>query len=284
MKVFFLFFALLLTAQCGFAQSTEGLASYYANRFHKKKTSTGETHDKDGFMAASKEYDYGTILEVTNIVSGESVNVRVNDCGPHHPDRVLDLSRAAAARIGIVKAGVAMVRIRVVEESQAGPTCNRGAWSRALKAKGKPVPTLATKKKKQPEVVAGAVPPPPPTVDPEKNAGKRLPTTAPASAPSAAPAAVPAPAKVESGAQVKGDVASDELLFGVQVGAFGNADNALRLSQQLTAEGFENVRVVKVGKISRVFAGLFYFPNQAEEYKKALREKGHPGATVRRLQ
>ena len=289
---------LFLTAQAGFGQSTEGLASYYADRFHKKPTSTGETHDKDGFMAASKEYPYGTILEVTNAVSGEQVRVRVNDCGPHHPDRVLDLSRAAARRIGIVKAGVAMVKIRVVEESFAGPTCHRKAWARALKAKGEPVPTLKTeqgKPAKAAPATAGTVPPPAPTVDPEKNAnraptgpttpqtysGTQLPTPAPTTAPAAPPAA---PKVLTSVAQAKGAEGTDEMLFGVQVGAFGKADNAQRLSERLVEEGFENVRVVRIGQVSRVFAGLFYFPNQAEEYKAALRERGHAGATVRRVQ
>ena len=256
------------------AQSTEGLASYYADRYHNKSTSTGEKYDKDGFMAASKEYPYGTILEVTNAVSGEQVRVRVNDCGPHHPDRVLDLSRAAARKIGVVRAGVALVKIRVVSLGTEGPTCHRSAWKKAQRRAAGRVAGATT-----------AVRPPSPTVDPKKNAGKRpakIPAPAPAPQTYARDTTPPAPPPAPSN-QVA-SAPADEMLFGVQVGAFGKDANARAMAEKLAAEGFENVRAVRVGKVTRVFAGQFYFPNEAEGYKQELRKRGYRDATVRRVQ
>ncbi|WP_071596744.1 septal ring lytic transglycosylase RlpA family protein [Neolewinella persica] len=130
------------------AQKLEGIASFYADRFDGKKTSTGEVFRQSGYSAASKELPWGTIVEVTNLSNGKTTQVRVNDCGPHAKDRIIDLSRAAANDLGFVKAGEAKVRLRVLKTSDAGPNCSRGAWAKKLKAQGK------------------AVPPPPPPWDP----------------------------------------------------------------------------------------------------------------------
>ncbi len=109
---------------------TRGMASYYPDRLNGRPTSTGETYDRAKFTAASKLYTYGTRLEVTNIVNGAKTQVLVNDCGPHSADRIIDLSRAAADRIGLVQAGSAAVEIRVLEQGTKGPTCNRSAWAK----------------------------------------------------------------------------------------------------------------------------------------------------------
>ena len=120
-----------------------GKASYYGDRFNGRQTSTGETYDHRLRTAASKDFPYGTILEVTNIVSGEKVEVKVNDCGPHSPDRIIDLSRAAAAKIGVIQAGIAVVQLRVISLGVDGPTCNRAAWSRERTAAKEKAATLS---------------------------------------------------------------------------------------------------------------------------------------------
>ena len=124
---------LLPLLQCSAtAQETTGMASFYADRFDGRPTSTGETYDKTAYTAASKDYPYNTRLEVTNVTNGERVEVRVNDCGPHHPDRIVDLSRAAAAQIGLLRSGTARVRIRVLELGTDGPTCDRSEATEIL--------------------------------------------------------------------------------------------------------------------------------------------------------
>ena len=102
-----------------------GIASYYADRFNGRLTSTEERYDGEKLTAASKEYPVNTVLEVTNLSNEESVRVRVNDCGPHHPNRIIDLSKAAAREIGIIEDGTGRVSLEVVALGTEGPPCNR---------------------------------------------------------------------------------------------------------------------------------------------------------------
>lgn len=122
------------------AQQLEGMASFYGDEFEGKSTSTGEVYTQKGYSAASKEFPWGTILEVTSVSTGKAVHVRVNDCGPHAKNRVIDLTRQAAKDLGFEKQGETLVRLRVVRASNSGPTCSRGAWSKSLKQAGQSVP------------------------------------------------------------------------------------------------------------------------------------------------
>ena len=241
-------------------QATEGLASYYADRFHAKPTSTGETYSKHEFTAASKDYPYGTELEVTNVTNGKSVKVRVNDCGPHHPDRIIDLSGAAARQISLMRTGTAQVKLRVIKLGDNGPTCNRAAWSREMR-------------EREATLASGPVPP---TVTPAAADPQTAPTPAPASTAASVKPAPVAPPSV----QAKGG----EMLFGVQVGAFGKADNAESLVASLKEAGFADAWVTKSGKINRVYAGHYYFPAEAKTLRDRLREAGYRDAAVRRVQ
>src|SRR5574344_566474 len=72
------------------------VASYYAKDFHRKKTSNGEYFNMNSFTCAHKSLPFNTIIKVTNISNGKSVNVRVNDRGPFVLNREIDLSKAAA--------------------------------------------------------------------------------------------------------------------------------------------------------------------------------------------
>ena len=94
-----------------FAQSpagTIGKASYYQTG---KTTANGEHFNPNGMTAAHKSLPFGTRLLVTNVATGKSVVVRVNDRGPFIRGRVLDLARGAAAAIGMIPAGTANVRM-----------------------------------------------------------------------------------------------------------------------------------------------------------------------------
>lgn len=122
------------------AQRMEGMASFYGDEFNNKLTSTGETFRQTSFMAASKELPWGTVVEVTNLSNGKTTQVWINDCGPHARGRLIDLSKAAAIDLDFIKQGETKVRLRILQASNAGPTCGRGAWSRALKKQGKAVP------------------------------------------------------------------------------------------------------------------------------------------------
>lgn len=100
-------------ASCeGFEQ--EGVASWYGADFHGKKTSSGEIYDMHAMTAAHKTLPLGTSLRVTNQSNGRQVVVRVNDRGPFVGNRILDLSYAAAQRLGVVGPGTAPVRIEAL--------------------------------------------------------------------------------------------------------------------------------------------------------------------------
>jgi len=94
----------------------EGIASYYGKKFHGRKTASGERFDMHKLTAAHKTLPFGTMVEVTHIRNGKKVVVRINDRGPFKKGRIIDLSYAAAKKIGIIKSGLAQVRIRVVKQ------------------------------------------------------------------------------------------------------------------------------------------------------------------------
>lgn len=93
----------------------EGIASYYGSEFHGRRTSNGESFDKDGMTAAHRTLPFNTILRVTNLTNGKNVEVRVNDRGPVKPERIIDLTYAAAKEIDMVRAGLVRVRVEVLE-------------------------------------------------------------------------------------------------------------------------------------------------------------------------
>ncbi|TYL48196.1 septal ring lytic transglycosylase RlpA family protein [Marinomonas sp. IMCC 4694] len=96
----------------------EGTASWYGNKFHGHKTSNGEIYDMYAFSAAHKSLPLPTYLKVTNLDNQRSVIVRVNDRGPFHGDRLIDLSYAAAARLDYHKKGLARVFIEAITPPQ----------------------------------------------------------------------------------------------------------------------------------------------------------------------
>lgn len=96
------------------AYKAEGTASWYGKKFHGHNTSNGEVYDMYSFSAAHKNLPLPTYLKVTNLDNQRSVIVRVNDRGPFHGDRLIDLSYAAAVRLDYHKSGLARVRIEAI--------------------------------------------------------------------------------------------------------------------------------------------------------------------------
>jgi len=100
-----------------------GLASWYGRKFHGQRTSSGEVYDMFAMTAAHKTYPIPSYARVTNVKTGKSVVVRINDRGPFHANRVIDLSYAAASRLGIVELGSALVEVeRVLPGSTPEPS------------------------------------------------------------------------------------------------------------------------------------------------------------------
>lgn len=93
-----------------------GRASYYSDRLAGRTTANGDRYDPRAFTAASRDLAFGTIVRVIREDTGASVIVRINDRGPHRDrSRILDLSRAAAERLDMIRAGVVSIRAEIVE-------------------------------------------------------------------------------------------------------------------------------------------------------------------------
>ncbi|MDM1522669.1 septal ring lytic transglycosylase RlpA family protein [Empedobacter sp. 225-1] len=92
-----------------------GVVSWYGDKFHGRKTASGEKYDKHELTAAHKSLPFGTKVKVTNIRNGKSVVVEINDRGPYAKSRVLDLSQAAFSEIGHTNTGVMKVEYEIIK-------------------------------------------------------------------------------------------------------------------------------------------------------------------------
>ncbi len=95
-----------------------GTASWYGHKHQGRRTASGQPFDPRSPTAAHKTLPLGTVVRVTNLKTGQSAKVRVNDRGPYVPGRIIDLSAAASKALGMTKSGIAPVRIEVFASDQ----------------------------------------------------------------------------------------------------------------------------------------------------------------------
>ncbi len=217
-----------------------GLASWYGRKFHGQKTSSGEVYDMFAMTAAHKTLPIPSFARVTNVKSGQSVVVRVNDRGPFHDGRVIDLSYAAAAKLGIAGPGSGVVEVeRVFARDAATVVASASRPSAAVPA-------------------APAAPPPPPAA---------APATGTVVTPLRPEAPVPRPAEVETPLVAAGAGG----LF-LQLGAFSSVDNAESFRAHLSRELpwlYEPIQVASAGGLHRVRLG----PYRTREEAQAIADK-----------
>jgi len=119
-----------------------GIASWYGEPYHGRRAANGEIYDMNGLTAAHRTWPFETMVRVTNLSNRREVDVRITDRGPFVDDRIIDLSRAAAERIELIRPGTARVRLQVLSIAsqtafytvQAGAFADR-ARAEALRAK-----------------------------------------------------------------------------------------------------------------------------------------------------
>jgi rare lipoprotein A len=188
-----------------------GLASWYGRRFHGRPTASGEIYDMYASSAAHRTMPLPSYALVRNPRNGREVVVRVNDRGPFHPDRVIDLSYAAALKLDVLR-GVAPVEVRRLthDDIRTGRWRGETAWAQA---EARPLPPAA--------VAAATMPPAAPT-----------PPVAPAAQ---APLVGVAATSADSAAALRPPAAS-AAGFWVQLGAFRQRQGAHELRQQLARE------------------------------------------------
>ncbi|MGD9764937.1 MAG: septal ring lytic transglycosylase RlpA family protein [Candidatus Binatia bacterium] len=249
-----------------------GIASWYGPGFHGKRTANGEVYDQNGLTAAHRTLPHGTMVEVTNLTNERVVRVRINDRGPYIDDRVIDLSRGAAQRIGLIAPGIAPVRIQVLpSDADVEPV---------LIAAG-PAPAA------RPEPARASAAPPPPA---PAHAAPSAPTP-PDSArtpPAAVAAAQPAPAPLVAARPAAPAVHSAETprretVYAVHVGTYADYERARREQLRLGSQ----VGRVQLGMIDAPDAryyqlriGPFAQPAEAARMVQRLVALGMPALVV----
>ena len=108
-----------LSSSVGYRET--GHASWYGTKFHGRRTSSGEPYDMYAMTAAHKTLPLPSYVEVTNLANGQSVIVRVNDRGPFHHGRIIDLSYTAAVKLGMLGNGTARVEVRAINPGGSKP-------------------------------------------------------------------------------------------------------------------------------------------------------------------
>jgi rare lipoprotein A len=207
-----------------------GIASWYGKKFHGQKTSSGEPYDMYAMTAAHPTLPIPSYARVTSAATGKSVIVRVNDRGPFLHNRIMDLSYAAAWKLGYAGNGSAKVTVELLH-----PTDSDTLIATA------PAPTPAP-----PAEAAAAAPAPKPDPAPLAAAGG----AAPAPVPSAAPGAY------------------------IQLGAFGNPDNAEAFRSHMARELdwlADRLRLEAGGNVMRVQAGPFRDRAEADSHAEKIR-------------
>jgi rare lipoprotein A len=200
----------------------EGVASYYNDNLEGRKTASGELYHKTGFTAAHKTMPFGTLLLVTRIDNGKSVVVRVNDRGPHSATRVIDLSKAAAEKIDLIKAGVSRVRIEVYKpEEQAAPEA-------VVTNPGPATPPPPPPAQAPPQAPAEPVRPAFELPSPSSEAKKFLPP----------PGAYATPAAKNSEFYRITSIREEGQGYGLQVGVFAEIRNLLDFAETVKQAGF----------------------------------------------
>ncbi len=282
--------------------TAEGNASYYADRFHGKRTSSGEVYNMHAFTAAHRELPFGSLVKVTNLENDLSVIVRVNDRGPFKSNRILDLSLSGATQIDMVRNGIARVRIEVVgiKEEIVKEIAKPVAEAKPKATPSKPVKGKAIEKKPatapRPGVKKPEASKPPPTAPGTENKSEKVAerTTTrqpgfPAEASDARPSgAFPyAPFKSKGTYNLLGEIVKYES-YCVQIGVFGELDKAKQLAARVRTGGYSRVyiQVLPQGKgitEYKVVLGVYDTKEIARMNLPEIQRKGFTGFVSRHI-
>jgi rare lipoprotein A len=217
-----------------------GVASWYGKRYHGQKTSSGEIYDMYAMTAAHTLLPLPSYARVTNVANGKSVVVRINDRGPFHQDRLIDLSYLAAQRLGLLGTGSGMVEVEAI------------------------IPGLEPR----PPVIVAAEPAGPERVGTsERNS---TPEPAVAAEPASTSERIPAPEPGTPNAETSAGG------FYVQLGAFSigqNADDFLRKMRMDLGWLADSIRMDRVGTLYRVHAGPYAVRTEADRAADRVRKE-----------
>lgn len=213
-----------------------GIASYYADYFHGRTTASGEVFSQDSMTAASRTLPFGTIVKVTNQRNNKSIVVKINDRGPFVDGRIIDLSYIAAEQLDFIAQGLAPVTVEIIgNQPIIIASRNNAIVKPQTSGRNNHVPL----------------------VQPQTQVTKSLPDTV----------------RFSYTAPVLDSALTPGTYYAVQVGSFGNKENAIRcLGNLKTKSSFARISEALIdGKIYfRVSAGAFNSQNEALALKKIL--------------
>lgn len=232
----------------------KGIASWYGRKFHGRKTANGEKYDMYGMSAAHKTLPIPSYVRVRNLNNGKEAIVRINDRGPFVDNREIDLSYAAAFKLGVFQSGTAPVEVTGIEVARNGKILSGRKVAR--KQAPKPAPVATPPSQTEPLVVE--------SLAAMHSGSKAIALPEQASAPKALPIA-------ESEA-----TAATIQQWWVQAGAFSSDAGAVALSEKLAADGFPNeVSHVQASQLAyKVRIGPFMLEEHARWAQQSLQNQG----------
>ena len=245
-----------------------GIASWYGPDFHGKYTANGDIFDQNGISAAHRTLPMPSVVRVTNLENGRSIEVKINDRGPFAHGRILDLSKHAAEMLGMDLQGTARVRVQIMaDESRQLALQLKGSDTAPIEA----APRVA--------VQAESLPPPKGKTEeaPRKgHAAKPLPPPAPVVA------AVPVDEDQVLANQTVQQVAPHSTQIYIQAGAFQRFDNANRVNAALMGVGSSTISQVQTAKgaMFRVRLGPLASVADADALLERVIASGYPDARV----
>ena len=241
-----------------------GVASWYGPGFHGKQTANGETYDENAMTAAHPTLPMPSIVRVTNLENGRSIDVRINDRGPFKNGRLIDMSKRGASLLGFQRQGTAKVRVQILEdESRLHAAVAQGKEAQASAPDA--VPTVA---------VAAA------PLDAPGSAGGTANNGAAPAQNGAVEGFAATQAPWPDGTVRRSSVRTSRLY--IQAGAFLRLDNATRLSIRLSRYAKSGVARAQVGKqrFYRVRLGPLASVAEADRVLKRVLDSGHKDARI----
>ena len=237
----------------------EGIASWYGRQFHGNKTANGEIYDMYAMTAAHPTLPIPSYAKVTRPATGRTIVVRINDRGPFHPGRIIDLSYVAAAKLGLIGPGSG----KVVVEAITHTDISRGSWNSpgtsATVAQAPVIPVASTVDAARASLINDTEPVMTPIV-PDALAAIELTMASETDDPANTPPGLPSSGSDSSLTNAPASPAAGAGFY-LQFGAFGSEDNALALAQKLNTliAGQENntVHVSPAANLYRVQLGPY---------------------------
>lgn len=295
-----------------FSYDRVGVASWYGPGFNGKRTANGETYDMDLMTAAHPTLPMPTLVSVTNLENGRSITVRINDRGPFHDNRLIDLSRRAAEELGIKRDGTGRVRVQVLrtaslrlkrkalaelyrieererrrEVAQQIRDRETGRNAATALADIAPASAPATRPATMPDRDLAMTPRQKPVGaarkpgDMDQALATRLNQLTPGAGPTAVGRPIPLHPEFRQPAMIARPDASDRQMF-IQVGSFTERSNAMRTGERLRGIALTRIAVRKVDRATfyRVRVGPVASRAEGHALLGRIRNKGFEDARI----